>query len=140
MKVASILKLCKVHKGEHYQNGTCFQLLPCTPLFFYCPWPIWYSQLLINLKMRIYHMYCVIYNYVTIIFSFSCIWVRWVWVSIKTLLVHSMKSPKGAALCVCVFSQDCRFHELCVKVMRKAPQWWWSFIFLLFPISLVIEN
>jgi fucose 4-O-acetylase-like acetyltransferase len=97
MKVASILKLCKVHKGEHYQNGTCFQLLPCTPLFSYCPWPIWYSQLLINLKMCIYHMYCVIY-----IFSFSCIWVGWMWVSIKTLLVHSMKSPKGATCCVCV--------------------------------------
>jgi hypothetical protein len=43
-------------------------------------------------------------------------------VSIKTLLLHSMKSPKGAAFCVCVFSQDCRFHELCVKVMRKAPK------------------
>jgi len=40
MKVASILMLCKVHKGEHYQNGACFQLLPCTALFFNCPWPL----------------------------------------------------------------------------------------------------
>jgi len=145
MKVASILTLCKVHKGERYQNGACFQLLPCTPLFLYCRclgFTIWDTQLLINLKMRIYDMYCVIYNYLTVVFSFSCVWVGWVWVSIKTLLLHSMKSPKGAAFCVCVCV--C-FHKIvasmnCVwKWWEKHPKWWWRF-FLLFPISLLIEN
>jgi hypothetical protein len=131
-------------QGRTLPKWGLFSTLTLHTLIFVLSLPlgftIWDSQLLINLKMRIYDMYCIIYNYLTIVFSFSCLWVGWVWVSIKTLLLHSMKSPKGAAFCVCVCFHKIAASMNCVwKWWEKHPKWWWRF-FLLFPISLLIEN
>jgi hypothetical protein len=70
--------------------------------------------------MRIYDMYCIIYNCLLFLLYMGGVSVSVHQNSFCYIPWSHLKVQHF--VCVCVFSQDCRFHELCVKVMRKAPK------------------